>query len=82
MQETKMRYSILINSMHKAEEKMALILTALQDNTLFLEHNLNAKAIDAFQREMQAIERDIDVLIRYTNAAITQSQQFIDLSQN
>ena len=61
---------------------MALILTALQDNTLFLEHNLNAKAIDAFQREMQAIERDIDVLIRYTNAAITQSQQFIDLSQN
>ena len=49
MQETKMRYSILINSMHKAEEKMALILTALQDNTLFLKHNLNAKAIDAFQ---------------------------------
>ena len=77
-----MRYSILINSMHKAEEKMALILTALQDNTLFLKHNLNAKAIDAFQGEMQAIERDIDVLIRYINVAITQSQQFIDLSQN
>lgn len=82
LQETKTRYSILINSMHKAEEKMAPILTALQDNTLFLKHNLNAKAIGALQGEMQAIERDVDVLIRDMNAAIAQSQQFIDLLQN
>jgi len=68
--------------MHKAEEKMAPILTALRENTLFLRHNLNAKAIGALQGEMQAIERDIDVLIRDMNAAIAQSQQFIDLLQN
>ena len=82
LQETKTRYSILINSMHKAEEKMAPILTALRENTLFLRHNLNAKAIGALQGEMQAIERDIDVLIRDMNAAIAQSQQFINLLQN
>ena len=68
--------------MHKAEEKMAPILTALRENTLFLRHNLNAKAIGALQGEMQAIERDIDVLIRDMNAAIAQSQQFINLLQN
>ena len=68
--------------MHKAEEKMAPILTALRENTLFLRHNLNAKAIGALQGEMQAIERDIDVLIRDMNAAIAQSEQFIDLLQN
>ena len=82
LQETKTRYSILINSMHKAEEKMAPILIALRDNTLFLKHNLNAKAIGALQGEMQAIERDVDVLVRDMNAAIAQSQQFIDLLQN
>lgn len=82
LQETKTRYGSLIRSMHKAEEKMAPILTALQDNTLFLKHNLNAKAIGALQGEMQAIERDVDVLIRDMNAAIAQSQQFIDLLQN
>ena len=82
LQETKTRYGSLIRSMHKAEEKIAPILTALQDNTLFLKHNLNAKAIGALQGEMQAIERDVDVLIRDMNAAIAQSQQFIDLLQN
>lgn len=82
LQETKTRYGSLIRSMHMAEEKMAPILTALQDNALFLKHNLNAKAIGALQGEMQAIERDVDVLIRDMNAAIAQSQQFIDLLQN
>jgi outer membrane murein-binding lipoprotein Lpp len=82
LRDTKVRYGSLIRSMHKAEDKMAPILTALQDNTLFLKHNLNAKAIGALQGEMQSIERDVDVLIRDMNDAIAQSQQFIDLLQN
>jgi outer membrane murein-binding lipoprotein Lpp len=82
LRDTKTRYSSLIRSMHKAEDKMAPILTALQDNTLFLKHNLNAKAIGALQGEVQSIERDVDVLIRDMNDAIAQSQQFIDLLQN
>jgi hypothetical protein len=82
LSETKTRYGSLLRSMHKAEDKMAPILTALQDNTLFLKHNLNAKAIGALQGEMQSIERDVDVLISDMNAAIAQSQQFINLLQN
>ena len=41
--ETQRRYTSLIRAMHKAESKMAPVLTALKDNSLFLKHNLNAK---------------------------------------
>jgi len=77
--ETQRRYNSLIRSMHKAESKMAPVLTALKDNTLFLKHNLNAKAVGALQGEMISIEKDVSILIKDMNAAIEQSQKFIDL---
>ncbi len=77
--DTQRRYSTLIRSMHKAESKMAPVLTALKDNTLFLKHNLNAKAVGALQGEMISIEKDVSVLIKDMNAAIEQSQKFIDM---
>lgn len=82
LKETQGRYKTLIRSMHKAEKKMAPILTALKDNTLFLKHNLNAKAVGALQGEVKSIKRDVDVLIKEMNAAIKQSQQFIDMLEN
>jgi hypothetical protein len=77
--ETQRRYNSLIRSMHKAESKMAPVLTALKDNTLFLKHNLNAKAVGALQGEMISIEKDVSILIKDMNVAIEQSQKFIDL---
>lgn len=77
--ETKRRYSTLIRSMHKAESKMAPVLSALKDNSLFLKHNLNAKAVGALQGEMVSIKRDVSALIKDMNSAIEQSQKFIDM---
>lgn len=79
LKETQRRYRKLIKSMHKAESKMAPVLSALKDNSLFLKHNLNAKAVGALQGEMLSIKKDVGVLIKDMNAAIEQSQKFIDM---
>jgi hypothetical protein len=79
LRETQRRYQTLIKSMHKAESKMAPVLSALKDNSLFLKHNLNAKAVGALQGEMVSIKRDVSALIKDMNSAIEQSQKFIDM---
>jgi len=79
LKETQRRYRSLIKSMRKAESKMAPVLSALKDNSLFLKHNLNARAIGALQGEMVSIKKDVSALIKDMNAAIAQSQIFIDM---
>jgi hypothetical protein len=79
LRETQRRYQSLMKSMRKAESKMAPVLSALKDNSLFLKHNLNAKAVGALQGEMVSIKRDVSALISDMNLAIEQSQKFIDM---
>ena len=79
LRQTKQRYKSLIRSMRKAESKMTPVLTALKDNSLFLKHNLNAKAVGALEGEMISIKKDVSALIADMNAAIEQSQKFIDM---
>ena len=74
---TEKRYDKLIKAMHSAEQRMPPVLAALQDNVLFLKHNLNAKAIGALQGEYNVIKRDVERLISDMNMAITQSNEFI-----
>ena len=78
LRETESRYKTLIRSMHKAEDRMQPVLAALKDNTLYLKHNLNAKAIGALQGEYKSIKYDIEKLVVEMNSAITQSQKFIN----
>lgn len=77
--ETERRYDKLLAAMRKAESRMAPVLSALKDNTLYLKHNLNAKAIGALQGEYKTIKQDVEILIDEMNKAINQSQQFIEL---
>ena len=79
LKETQRRYRTLIKSMHRAESKMAPVLSALKDNSLFLKHNLNAKAVGALQGEIISIRKDVELLVKDMNAAIEQSQKFIDM---
>lgn len=82
LKETQQRYKTLLASMRKAEQKMAPVLSALQDNTLYLKHNLNAQAIGALQGEFQNIKQDIEILLKEMNTAISQSTQFIQSLQS
>ena len=75
--ETKRRYDNLLKAMHRSSDKMQPVLSALNDNVLYLKHNLNASAIGALQGEFDKIKRDIQVLLKDMNRAIEQSSEFI-----
>ena len=81
LKKTQRNYESLIKSMHRAKDRMAPVLSALKDNSLYLKHNLNAQAIGALQGEYKTIKRDVEWLVAEMNKAIAQSQQFIDLLQ-
>ncbi len=78
---TERQYNQLIKSMRKAQQRMDPVLVALKDNTLYLKHNLNARAIGALQGEYKSIKQDVELLISEMNKSIAQSQKFIDLLQ-
>jgi len=82
LKQTQRRYHKLIQVMNKAESKMAPVLAALKDNSLYLKHNLNAQAIGALQGEYNSIKKDVETLVNEMNTAIEQSQHFIDLLKN
>ena len=79
LRKTERNYQALIKSMYRAKDRMTPVLSALQDNSLYLKHNLNAQAIGALQGEYKTIKRDVESLVAEMSKAIAQSQKFIDL---
>jgi SMC interacting uncharacterized protein involved in chromosome segregation len=80
---TKKKYGQLIKSMRRAESRMQPVLGALQDQVLYLKHNLNARAIDALKGDLKTIETDVARLIREMEKSIAESEAFIaELSDN
>jgi SMC interacting uncharacterized protein involved in chromosome segregation len=75
--ETQRKYNNLLRSMRNVEDSMPPVLQALQDNVLYLKHNLNANAIGSLQGEFNEIKSDVSVLIKEMNAAIKESDDFI-----
>lgn len=82
LNETRSRYKSLIRAMKRAEARMQPVLSALQDNVLFLKHNLNARAIGALKGELDGIRQDVDLMIKEMTTAIQESDRFIaDMKQ-
>ncbi|WP_297310620.1 DUF2959 domain-containing protein [Neptuniibacter sp.] len=77
LRSTKTRYRDLIRTLKQAEKRMPPVLSALQDNVLFLKHNLNARAIGSLKSEYKGIKSNIDLLIRDMEKAINESDRFI-----
>lgn len=75
--ETKSRYKQLIRAMKRAEEKIDPVLSAFQDQVLFLKHNLNAQAVASLQDELVTVESDIASLIEEMEASIREADAFI-----
>ncbi|WP_417441546.1 DUF2959 domain-containing protein [Idiomarina sp.] len=78
LRETERRYAELLRVMERAADKMQPVLDKMQDNVLYLKHNLNAKAIDAIRGEFSNLQSDISVLIKDMEAAVTESNRFIE----
>ena len=77
LSETRLKYNKMVRAMRKVESSMEPVLSTLQDNVLFLKHNLNASAIGALQGELSNIERDVKTLLTDMQSAIAQSNSFI-----
>jgi len=77
LRETQTQYKSMLRAMRKVESSMPPVLSALQNNVLYLKHNLNASAIGALQGEFSVIKSDVNNLIKEMNAAIEQSDSFI-----
>lgn len=82
LKETERSYKTMLSAMKRAEDKMTPVLNTLRDNTLYLKHNLNASAIGSLQGEFMSLEQDIQFAIKQMNAAIAESDKFLEkLSQ-
>jgi len=77
LRETKSKYAQLIAAMKRAERKMDPVLSAFQDQVLYLKHNLNAQAIVSLHSEMVSIETDVAGLIKEMEASIKEADTFI-----
>ena len=77
LEDTRAEYKKMIRAMRRAESKMEPVTNALNDQVLFLKHNLNAQAIASLQGELDAVEDDIAALIEEMNAAIAEADAFI-----
>jgi hypothetical protein len=77
LRETKNKYAQLIGAMKRAERKIDPVLSAFQDQVLYLKHNLNAQAIASLQSELASIETDVARLIKEMEASIKEADSFI-----
>jgi hypothetical protein len=75
--DTQKRYAGLLAAMRKAEAGMAPVLAAFQDRVLFLKHNLNAMAIASLDKDLGAIEGDVERLVKEMERSIAEADAFI-----
>ena len=79
---TERQYQGMLKAMRKVESAMPPVLDSLQNNVLYLKHNLNAAAVGALQGELGTIKADVTRLIAEMNSAIKQSDAFIASMKN
>ena len=79
---TKNKYQQLITAMRKTESRLDPVLTAMNDQVLYLKHNLNARAIQALKQEVVKIDKDVDVLLAAIRASVAEADAFIREMKN
>ena len=77
LRETKSRYNELLATMQKASASMDPVLTKLNDQVLFLKHNLNAQALGSLDQQATLLENDIQALLGDMQASIAEAERFI-----
>ncbi len=77
LKQTRKHYAQLSGAMKRAEAKMDPVLSAFQDQVLYLKHNLNAKAIASLHDELVSVEADIESLIKEMETSIAEADSFI-----
>lgn len=79
---TKQRYATIYKKMQMSQQRVEPVLKVLQDNTLYLKHNLNARTVSSISGEVLVIEDKVAALIQQMEASINESKNFIDSMQS
>ncbi len=79
---TKQRYAVIHQKMKESHQRVEPVLQVLQDNILFLKHNLNARAVSSISGEVLVIEAKVKQLINEMEASIVESKKFVDNMQS
>lgn len=74
---TRQKFAKLETSMRKAEKDIPPVLASLEEQVIYLKHNLNAQALGNVQGEVKAIEGDLKTLSLSIHKSISESQNFI-----
>lgn len=74
---TQHRYQQMIRRMRAAQSRIQPVLHVLEDQTLYLKHNLNARAISGLQGEVDSIEEKVNNLILEMEAAVQEANEFL-----
>lgn len=77
LKDTRRNYERMLVSMRTAEKKMVPVLDTLRDQSLYLKHNLNARAIASLKGEFSDLKRDINVLIKDVETSIDAADRFM-----
>jgi hypothetical protein len=78
LRETQRRYGQVVAVMEKAAARMDPVLRKLNDQVLFLKHNLNARALGSLQGTARSLQGDVDGLVRDMEASIAEASKFIE----
>ncbi len=79
--QTKQRYAAIYQKMIDSHARTTPVLQVLQDNTLYLKHNLNARAVSSLSSEVVQIENKVKELIAQMEASIDESKSFLSSMQ-
>ncbi len=71
------RYKQMIDKMNAAASRMDPVLSAFNDQVLFMKHNLNSAAISSLENEVVRIESSVDGLIQEMEEAIAEAEAFL-----
>ena len=72
----------MITAMRKTESRLDPVLKAMNDQVLYLKHNLNAKAVQSLKQEVVKIDKDVDVLLAAIRASVAEADAFIQEMKN
>lgn len=75
--QTRARYNDMHAAMKRAEQRIDPVLKPLQDQVLYLKHNLNARALTAIKGELVKVDAQVDQLVKDMNRSIAEADQFI-----
>ncbi len=81
LSDTRSRYQQLSSSLQAAEATMEPVLRSLNEQVLYLKHNLNAAAIDSMKGQANQITGQIDLLLQQMNVSIAEADAFIKTLQ-